>query len=65
MDCGTPIAACMGFCIAEDIVACFEGRQTTVRELCGKCVLLRDIAAGHCDAFITPLPQDRTNPDEN
>lgn len=42
-DCKDPIAECMGFVNAGDWLALVIGKRVLVRELCGKCVLRRDL----------------------
>jgi len=52
IECGRPISLCNGFTLARDVVAALAGELPGewVRELCGLCVLRRDlpelIAAG-------------------
>jgi hypothetical protein len=41
-DCGKKITNCMGYVNATDFLA----RKSHIRELCGKCVILRDIESG-------------------
>jgi len=40
--CHTPISACMGFVHAGDWVKWTEDKTTVVRELCGRCILVKD-----------------------
>jgi hypothetical protein len=40
--CGVEIQECMGICLARDVLAILEGRQSrpyTVREMCGRCAV--------------------------
>lgn len=41
--CGAVITACMGFGNAGDFLALLAGTQEVVREICGVCMLKRDL----------------------
>lgn len=45
IECGRSITLCNGFTLARDVVAAMAGELPGewVRELCGRCVLLRDL----------------------
>lgn len=40
--CGAKIQDCNGFVNAEDFLKLLMGQRVPVRELCGRCILLRD-----------------------
>lgn len=41
-NCGIDIKACFGFVNAGDFVSYIKGHKKAVRELCGKCVFVKE-----------------------